>query len=269
MPSVTGESATQAGPEAGISRRDRLRTELVAEIKGAARSQLEEKGPSGVSWRAIARQVGMSPAALYTYFESLDDLYTELIADSFWSLAEAVRFSIELYGDGSVTDRLTAGIAGYREWSLRFAEEFRLIFQNQIPGYEAPEDGGTLAANLASSAQFLALLVEGWESGELDQPPPGLALDGDEMNEKFGLDLTGDQIRVAMAAWGTFHGIVQLEVNDHIGAEWVNNDQLFQAVMQEIGSSCGGGDSEPAVFGAVRGEFDRRFPDRPRRNQRC
>jgi AcrR family transcriptional regulator len=238
---------------------------LIDQIKAAARAQLAEKGPSGVSWRGIAREVGVSPAALYTYFESLEDLYTALITDSFLSLADAVRSSIELFSGRTVSDRLTAGIAGYREWSLRFSEEFRLIFQSEIPGYEAPEGGDTVSANLQSSAQFLLLLVEGWESGELAEPVPGVAVDPTEMNEKFGIDLTPDQMRVALAAWGTFHGIVQLEVNDHIESHWVDNDQLFMAVVQELGASCGGHDAGPEVFQVVRDFFDHQRPEAPRR----
>lgn len=262
MTSVT----TQASVESSVlSRRDRLRSELVDQIKTTARAQLAEKGPSGVSWRGIAREVGVSPAALYTYFESLDDLYTALITDSFLSLADAVRSSIELYNDHSVSDRLTAGIAGYREWSLRFSEEFRLIFQSEIPGYEAPEGGATVSANLQSSAQFLALLVEGWHTGELSQPAVGVRVDPTKMNEKFGIDITPDQMRVALTAWGTFHGIVQLEVNDHVESHWVDNDQLFMAVIQELGSSCGVHHAGPEVFDAIREFFDDQWPDAPRR----
>ena len=264
MTSVTPSSVTASDP--ALSRRDRLRNELVEQIKHTARSQLAEKGPGGVSWRGIAREVGVSPAALYTYFESLDDLYTELIADSFLSLADAVRNAIQQFSDRSVSERLSAGIAGYREWSLRFPEEFRLIFQNEIPGYEAPEDGSTVSANLQSSAHFLALLVEGWHSGELTQPQPGLPVDPTEMNEKFGLDLTPDQMRVALTAWGTFHGIVQLEVNDHIDSHWVDNDRLFMAVVQQLGTACGARVAEPEVFEAVREWFDQQRPDAPRRN---
>ncbi len=275
MTSVTSESTAGAvgsagttehpATSAGMSRRERLRNELVDQIKATARAQLAEKGPSGVSWRGIAREVGVSPAALYTYFESLDDLYTALITDSFLSLADAVRRSIELFSGHSVSDRLIAGIAGYREWSLRFSEEFRLIFQSEIPGYEAPEGGETVSANLQSSAQFLLLLVEGWKSGELSEPGPGIPVDPAQMNEKFGFDLTPDQMRVALAAWGTFHGIVQLEVNDHIESHWVDNDQLFMAVIQELGSSCGGHDADPEVFQKVREFFDRQCPESPRR----
>ncbi len=261
MTSVTQTDNAAATP----SRRERLREELTAEIKRVARVQLAEKGAGGISWRGIAREVGMSPAALYTYFESLDDLYTALITDSFNSLSTWVEASIDVFADGPVGDRLTAGIAGYREWSLRHAEEFRLIFQNVIPGYEAPENSQTVAANLKSSAQFLALVVEGWATGELTEPSPGPFVDPSGMNEKFGMELTSDQMRVSLASWSTFHGAVQLEVNDHIDSDWVDNDRLFTAVVDQLSFMCGCGSADPGVHDRVRTMLEERWPGRPRR----
>lgn len=253
MTSVTSDT----DPDRPRSRRDRLREELVADIKSVARRQLAEHGPVGVSWRAIAREVGMSPAALYTYFESLEDLYTALIADSFWALADAVGEGIALVGDRGVIDRLSAGVAAYREWSLRHPEQFRLIFQSEIPGYAAPQDGPTVDANLASSAHFLALIVEGWSTGELDQPDPGPAVDPAEMNEKFGLSLTPDQMRVAMTAWGTLHGVTQLEVNNHMGSDWLDNDAVMAGLLAELARLLHGVPPTGEVPSLVRAHFDR------------
>lgn len=229
----------------------------MADIKAVARRQLAEHGPVGVNWRGIAREVGMSPAALYTYFESLDDLYTALIADSFWSLANAVGEAIAVVGDRGVVDRLSAGVAGYREWSLRHPEQFRLIYQSEIPGYEAPEDGPTLEANLASSAHFLALTVEGWSTGELEQPESGPGVDPAEMNEKFGLSLTPDQMRVAMTAWGTFHGVTQLEINNHMGPDWLDNDAVVAGLVAELARLLGGTPPSEDILELVRTHFDR------------
>jgi AcrR family transcriptional regulator len=44
------------------TRRERHRRELVDEIRDEARRQLEAGGAASVSWRAIARCVGMRPA---------------------------------------------------------------------------------------------------------------------------------------------------------------------------------------------------------------
>ena len=48
-------------------RRERLRRRTTDEIIGAARLLLEKDGPSAISVRAIARQVGVTAPAIYRY----------------------------------------------------------------------------------------------------------------------------------------------------------------------------------------------------------
>ena len=68
------------------SRRARLRHELTAAIKDTALRQLTDGGPQAVTLRGIARELEISPAAIYGYFSSLDDLYANVIADGFNAL---------------------------------------------------------------------------------------------------------------------------------------------------------------------------------------
>jgi len=56
------------------TRRERLRTATVAEIKDLARRLLKAGGPQSISLRAIARDMGMTAPAIYRYFPSLDQL---------------------------------------------------------------------------------------------------------------------------------------------------------------------------------------------------
>src|SRR5690242_18050425 len=98
------------------TRRERLRTELVAHIKQVALQQLEAGGPSAVSLRGIAREVGVSPAALYGYFDSLDDLFTALITDGFDSLADAVEAAVEGAARESRGEQMLAAALAYRQW---------------------------------------------------------------------------------------------------------------------------------------------------------
>ncbi|MGZ3676309.1 MAG: TetR/AcrR family transcriptional regulator, partial [Ktedonobacterales bacterium] len=50
------------------------------EIKRTARSVMAAEGTAGVSLRAIAAEMGLTPPALYRYYASRDDLLTTLIA---------------------------------------------------------------------------------------------------------------------------------------------------------------------------------------------
>src|SRR5690606_6002364 len=163
-----------------------------------------------------AREVGVSPAAIYGYFANLDDLVTSLVLDGFTSLAEAVEAAIGAHAGEPVQDRLLAGLFAYRRWALDHPDWFRLLYCHVLPGGEPPADGSTLAADLRVSAAFLAVMAEGWASGQLPTPEPGLALDCSKFHEHFGLEITPDQMRTAVGCWSQFHGYVSLEVNGHV-----------------------------------------------------
>ncbi|MDT2007133.1 TetR/AcrR family transcriptional regulator [Rhodococcus opacus] len=174
----------------GETRRERQRRELLADIEAEARRQLTEGGPGAVSMRAIARGVGLGPASLYTYFTSLDDVFTLLLLGSYRSLAAATATAVTAFGDTPPADRAMVGILAYRRWALAHRSEFNLIFSDQLPGYQAPPGGPTVAAETAVFEPIVDAL-RGLESPEL--PAQELTV-----------------------LWTAFHGAVALEVNHHL-----------------------------------------------------
>jgi AcrR family transcriptional regulator len=234
-PRPAGGGGAERGPADGSpTRRERLRQELTQDIKDTALAQLAAGGPSAITLRGIARELGVSPAALYGYFASLDDLFTVLIADGFIDQAETVEAVIASRADQPVQDRMLAALYAYRQWALDQEARFRLLYFSPIPGYQAPEDGATHEASLRVSAAFLAILAEGWAEGLLPVPEPGFDIDCSKFEEQFGLVITPDQMRTAVACWGEFHGLVSLEVNDHISDHWVDAEALYAATMRAM-----------------------------------
>ena len=71
--------------------RERARAELTQEIKAAARARLAKDGASGLSLRAVSRDLGMVSSALYRYFPSRDELLTALIIDAYDALGVAAE----------------------------------------------------------------------------------------------------------------------------------------------------------------------------------
>lgn len=116
-------SNTTGGP----SRRERMRAETIGEIKASARNQLLEHGPSGVSLRAVAREVGVSPAALYRYFDSLDALLIELCCDFYDELIEATRKAMDEFEPERHLERIKAWIWSFRAWAVAHRREFELM----------------------------------------------------------------------------------------------------------------------------------------------
>jgi AcrR family transcriptional regulator len=179
------------------TRRERLRQELVSDVIDTARRHLAEGGPAAVSWRGIAREVGLNPASLYTYFDSLDDLFTAVILDSFGRLARAVNEASDAAAELDPLDRLMACAHAYRSWALEQPGEFNLVFTDRIPGYEAPPGGPTVAIQDEIFGPFVAAL------DALDGAPDAAR------DVRAGAD---DRV----ALWATMHGLVMLEINHHL-----------------------------------------------------
>ncbi len=72
--------------EPRLSRRDRRHRDTREEILGVARELLFEVGPEALSLRQVARRADFSPAALYNYFSSRDEIIASLFAESFAKL---------------------------------------------------------------------------------------------------------------------------------------------------------------------------------------
>jgi AcrR family transcriptional regulator len=202
---------TAAAP---TTRRERLRRELIDEVVAVARRHLAEGGPAAVSWRGIAREVGVNPATLYTYFDSLDDLFTAVIMDSFTRLADAVRSAADAAGDSDPLERVMACANAYRAWAIEHPAEFNLIFTDRIPGYAAPPDGPTVAIQSEIFGPFVDAL------DALD----GVGRPGGERN----VAAIADE-RVAL--WAAMHGFVMLEINNHLPFV-ADTDRVFDRTLR-------------------------------------
>ena len=86
---------SRSSPQTSPSRRDQRRQETITDIKAAARTQLAEGGPTGISLRAIARDLGMTPSAVHYYFPGREALLDALIVDGWDTLAMALRARYE------------------------------------------------------------------------------------------------------------------------------------------------------------------------------
>src|ERR1700761_7092322 len=103
---------------ASRSARARVRAELAQEILDAARAHLAVEGPAGLSLRAVARDLGMVPSALYRYFQSRDALLTALIIDAYRGLGEAAGSADARVDAGAFGARWFATTGAIRTWGL-------------------------------------------------------------------------------------------------------------------------------------------------------
>lgn len=88
-----------------LTRKERRRRDTRREIIEAARQLLLEVDPDELSLRQVARRADFSPASLYTYFSSRDELVAALYADALGRLSEHMAgVSAELPADRRVVE---------------------------------------------------------------------------------------------------------------------------------------------------------------------
>ena len=118
---------SRPSPSALPSRRDRRREETTTDIKTTARAQLAAGGPTAISLRAIARQLGMTPSAVHYYFPGREALIDALIVDGWDSLATALRAHYEQARLLSAHQRWIAVTRAHRAWALEHPSEYLLL----------------------------------------------------------------------------------------------------------------------------------------------
>jgi AcrR family transcriptional regulator len=220
------------------TRRERLRLATVDEIKTVARAQMAAEGTASVTLRAIAREMGMTPSALYRYFGSRDELVTALVTDAYDALADAMEAAVAEVPAGGHAERLLAAFGAFRRWALRHPTEFALIFGSPIPGYQAPET--TRPAGERYTGLLLRLLAQAHGDGALRRErldlrvPPALEDQLVAFRQRQGVaDLPVPVLAFALSAWVRLHGVVALEVFGHLRPAVGDGAPLFE---QEVGS---------------------------------
>ena len=102
--------------------RDRTRDAILT----AARDLFVSEGYLNVSMRKIAERIEYSPAALYSYFPSKDDIFFALAEEGFQRLAGDIQTA--LGGIDDPLERLRRGLSAFYDFSKVNPEYFALMF---------------------------------------------------------------------------------------------------------------------------------------------
>lgn len=225
-------------------RNDELNAATAEAIKQAARQLMAEEGTNGLSIRGIAKVLDLTPPAIYHYFASLDDLTTALIAESFNALAdtleEASGRSVAPTAGGKLFDVLMA----YRQWAVDHPIDFQLIYGNPIPGYVAPADV-TVPAVVRTFVATVSLIEEAFQTGELKSVEPYNQIP--EVVEARLLELITENnypiatlsFYLALVLWTQVHGIIYLEIYNHIQFNVGSVDAFFEAQIRSMLAAMG------------------------------
>lgn len=214
-------------------RRERYRAQTVADIKDAARRRIAEGGAGALSLNALAKSLGMAGPSLYRYFASRDALLTELVADAFTELADALDDAAAGEPDGE--RQLRAYAAAYRSWGLERRELWELLYGTPVPGFvpSLEQTGDAAGRSLAALAGIIARVRA--ESGTTTEAAPQLRPD-----ERWSAKLTAEPridrtaFVLAVRAWARVHGLLSLELHGHTPEIVADPAALYAAEVDDI-----------------------------------
>jgi AcrR family transcriptional regulator len=178
--------------EERASRRERRHTETRDEILVAAREVLLERGATDLSLREIARRAGFSPAALYKYFDSKDDVIGALADAAMGALLTAfAQVPADLTPDERALELGMAYLAFAREnpedvavielhesatHALPLSAEHQAMQEAVMGVFRDGVDHGVFASAGEQDADLMAYgawaFVQGLSRFERLQPPP-------------------------------------------------------------------------------------------------
>lgn len=228
-----------------VGARARARAAVTEEILGAARRQLAEAGSSGLSLRAVARELGMASSAMYRYFPSRDDLLTALIVEAYDDLGDAVDAALAPIPPGEYERRWLTCAAAARQWAVDRPHQWALIFGSPVPGYRAPLDTIDPAARVP--LQLVAIVADAASAGH---QAPGTAAEPDEADEariaaiRHALPIIPAAVQDAGAvralmAWIHLVGAICMELFGHLHNVVPDYPAWFELQMRVVGRDLG------------------------------
>jgi AcrR family transcriptional regulator len=219
-----------------MNRRERLREATMTEIRQLAREQLAKGGPGAISLRAIARDMGMTAAAIYRYYDSLEALTDDLCADRYAALTKEVVAAQQ--DQTNPVERLRQACRAFRRWALAHPQEFALICGAPATN---PDGESTATPKMAAGVEFTLAFVEPFAAVWRSRPgPPAPLVPGviASMNGpvvdvvRQALPLEG--IVAFVIGWARLSGSITMEIFGHLHWAVADAEALVEQNLDDM-----------------------------------
>jgi AcrR family transcriptional regulator len=220
--------------------RARVRAALTREIVEVARRHLATDGPTGLSLRAVARELEMASSAVYRYFPSRDDLLTALIVEAYDAVGAAVEQAEAAVPHADLRGRLHATCTTVRGWATDHPHEYALVYGSPVPGYAAPQTTvgpaarvGTVLGRIVADGVAAGAVGAGTDGADAALTP-GVA-------EAVGLPGGPDGSAAARAiqVWSGLFGLISFELFGHLHNVVADRDGYFRGAVDRLGDLVG------------------------------
>lgn len=209
--------------------REQNRAKVNADLLRAGRVELARVGAASLSVRAVAREMGMAPSALFRYISGRDELLTLLIVDACNGLADEAEPREAAAARTDFRGRWQALAHGMRDWALSHPNEWALLYGSPVPDYDAPgqttNEAGTRLTNL--------LMRIGADAAAAGIGPAALGDDAAAEAERAVADIVAGSgmpavfLTHGVLVWTSLIGAISAEVFSQLGPGVGDPDALF------------------------------------------
>ncbi|WP_327246433.1 TetR/AcrR family transcriptional regulator [Streptomyces sp. NBC_01320] len=223
--------------------RERARAEVGAAIKEEAGRQLAAEGAAQLSLRAVARELGLAPSAVYRYFPNRDDLLTALIVGAYDALGAAAETAL---ADAGTADPLRSWMAvcrAIRDWALARPHEYALIYGSPVPGYDAPPD--TVGPASRVPLALVGVVEAAAAAGALasfpgsGQQAEGVSADARRLFQDPGRAIPLTAAVRLVAVWAQLFGLISFEVFGRFDRIIDARDDVFDRAVLDLAHQAG------------------------------
>jgi AcrR family transcriptional regulator len=219
------------------TRQEERREQTEAEIMALAWQLMEEQGPADLSLREISRQMRMSSAAIYRYYENRNALLDALTMDAYLSQSDYLEAAYAASAGQDVFARIADLAEAYRTWALENTVKYLLVYAVPVPGY-SPDWNVLLASATQSLGPLIRLVVEADAAGLIKEnvlpgsTSPALLEHLRQVGMQRGYELSPRALFAAFAGWTAVHGMVSLELSGQLMVFGDYCAEFFRAEVQ-------------------------------------
>ena len=218
-----------------VGKRQESRKQIEARIVELGRRHLVDRGPAGLSLRAIARDLGMVSSAVYRYVSSRDELLNLLLVDSYSDLANAVDRARDAVAEPWSED-VSAIARATRRWAVAHPAQWALLYGSPVPGYHAPPERTNEVGTRVVRAIFEAIAA-GIATGDIrltnTVAPQPMSSDFERLRQLFGFPGDDSVVAKCFLFWAGVLGAISLEVFGQYGVDTLTDPEaVFETQLR-------------------------------------
>ncbi|MGW0521509.1 TetR/AcrR family transcriptional regulator [Crossiella sp. NPDC003009] len=213
-----------------VTPRQSAREHMMRDIVRVGREHLTSVLPAELSLRAVARDLGVVPSALYRYVRDREALITLLIVDAYNELGDEVDAALAAAARRSHRNRLEAAVLAAHAWAAREPSRFALLYGTPVPGYAAPGEQ-TMRPGTRLVYAIAMLAEDAWRTGKLTAVTAPLTksvrADMEKLRHDHGLTMPVGNVARVYGLWSAIVGAILFDTFGQYARDTVTDPEAF------------------------------------------